>query len=74
MNPHQFVYPNFTNFTDQRLRFTDMKKWIEDVVIAQEHVATWSAVSDCIYITIEDDNDAMMFALKFGRGQTYESV
>lgn len=74
MNSHQFVYPNFTNFEDQRLRYIDMVKWIEVVVMKQEHGASWSKVSDCIYITIEDEDDAMLFALKFGQGQTYESI
>ena len=74
MSPHQFVYPNFTNFEAQRLLYADMQKWIEEVVMVQKHGASWSKVSDCIYITIEDDNDATMFALKFGRGQTYGSI
>ena len=74
MKSHHFAYPNKTNFIDHALMYAEIVEWIEDVVIAQEHAATWSAVSDCIYITIEDDNDATMFALKFGRGRHYESV
>jgi len=72
--PYRFAYPNVTNFADHKAMYHAMREWIIENVDNFCYDAMWTKIGDCIYINIRDDQMAMLFVLKFGKGNEYESV
>ena len=65
---HCWAFPNISDFNEQGYRYNKAIIWIKKHVVGWEDNAKWKMVSDCYYIQLRNEADAIMFTLKFGTG------
>ena len=62
---HVFHYVNTTTFDEHFRLYDDMVVWIKENVENYHHYAMWTKISDCIYVKLQRDKDAVIFLLRW---------